>query len=458
MYTFWRAWMRSLEGHRSRRPALHCTQRCCRKSSMLRAFSVVRRHLMMNDRSLTPRLIAVWVLIALGTGCGDQTTQVVIHVDSPAGPGSAEPHLAGGHNETAVLSWLEPTNDGVALRYASFADKAWTPPRTVTQGTDWFVNWADFPSVVPISDSLWAAHWLAKRPGGTYAYDVAMALSLDGGETWGTPLSPHTDGTQTEHGFVSLFAWHDAVGALWLDGRNMTEDGHATNPGAGAGMTLRSAAISGNGDLAHEHLIDELVCDCCQTDIALTTNGPVAAYRNRTPEEIRDIYVTRFVDGDWQPGSAVADDGWEISGCPVNGPAIVAQDNLVGIAWFTAAQGRSIVRFARSEDAASTFSTALDIDAERAIGRVDIAMLDDGAMAVSWLRRGLESQGEIVVRRVTSTGVLGPPKVIAKTVTSRPTGFPQMIRVGDDLLVAWTHIADGESTVKTARMSVAALR
>jgi hypothetical protein len=412
---------------------------------------------MTPNRLLASRLIAAWAFISLITACGDQTTTGVIPIASPALPGSAEPHLAMGRDDTAVLSWLEPTPEGVALRYATFADSEWTPPQTVAEGTDWFVNWADFPSVAPISDTLWAAHWLAKRPGGTYAYDVAMALSEDGGQTWGVPLTPHTDGTHTEHGFVSLFPWQNGVGTVWLDGRNMTEDGHSATGDATAGMTLRTAVVSGNGDISHEHLIDELVCDCCQTDVALTSTGPVAAYRNRTAEEIRDIYVARFVDGNWQPGAAVADDGWEISGCPVNGPAIAAQGNDVGIAWFTAAHGRSKVRFARSDDAASTFSPVLDIDAERAIGRVDITILDDGAMAVSWLRRGLESQGEIVVRRVTVKGTLGPPMVIAKTMTSRPTGFPQMLRIGDDLLFAWTHIADGESTVKTARMSIAAL-
>jgi len=407
---------------------------------------------------LSLHLITAWALIGVLVGCGDQVTNGVVHIDSPALTGSAEPHLADGRDGAAVLSWLEPTRDGVALRFSTFEGDQWTPATTVAQGANWFVNWADFPSVAPISETLWAAHWLAKRPGGSYAYDVAIALSEDGGQTWGAPLTPHSDGTQTEHGFVSLFPWQNGVGALWLDGRNMTEDGHSASSDATEGMTLRTAVVSGPGDITHEHLVDELVCDCCQTDIALTSSGPVATYRNRTEKEIRDIYVTRFTDGAWETGKAVADDGWEINGCPVNGPAIVAQQNVVGVTWFTAAQGRSKVRFARSDDAASTFSAALDIDAERAIGRVDIAMLNDGAMVVSWLRRGMESQGEIAVRRVDRDGTLGKPMAIAKTVTSRPTGFPQMLRVGDDLLFAWTHIADGESTVRTARMPVAALK
>jgi hypothetical protein len=117
----------------------------------------------------------------------------------------------------------------------------------VARGEAWFVNWADFPSVVPIADRLWAAHWLARRPEGGYAYDVAMALSSDAGARWGATLSPHTDGTPTEHGFVTLFPWQGGVGAVWLDGRNMQpgEAGDLADHGHGeGGMTLRSVQLS----------------------------------------------------------------------------------------------------------------------------------------------------------------------------------------------------------------------
>ena len=48
------------------------------------------------------------------------------------------------------------------------------------QGANWFVNWADYPSVVAIDEKFWVAHWLAKQSGGkTYDYDVALAISND---------------------------------------------------------------------------------------------------------------------------------------------------------------------------------------------------------------------------------------------------------------------------------------
>jgi len=232
-----------------------------------------QRSLCAHLRQLIGVLAAAFV-----AGCSEPAADAVQQLASPAGLGSAEPHLSRGSDGTIVLSWLEPAGDAVAVRYSILAGDTWRPAQTVARGEDWFINWADFPSVTPINDDVWAAHWLAKRPGGTYAYDVAMALSVDGGQSWGEPFTPHTDNTRTEHGFVSLFPWRGAVGALWLDGRNTVAEGNGNDGGhhGVGGMTLRSAVIGSNQVVPEGELVDDLVCDCCQTDIAITDTGPVA--------------------------------------------------------------------------------------------------------------------------------------------------------------------------------------
>ena len=66
----------------------------------------------------------------------------------------AQPHLATLANKQAVLSWLAPAGEGVALKVIRFDGRRWSTPTTINAGDDWLVNWADFPSVTPISHQL----------------------------------------------------------------------------------------------------------------------------------------------------------------------------------------------------------------------------------------------------------------------------------------------------------------
>ncbi|CAN5220641.1 hypothetical protein BH24PSE2_BH24PSE2_24530 [soil metagenome] len=398
-----------------------------------------------------PALLTCLGLMVL-VGCGHESSELVdaTPLPSPAGAGSAEPHLTLTPDGQALLSWLEETDTGMhALRFAVLDGDSWSAPREITRSADWFVNWADFPSVEVLSGPRWAAHWLVKRPGGTYAYDVAISQSLDSGATWSEPFTPHDDGTATEHGFVSLFPWSGAAGALWLDGRRMT-GGHA----GGGAMTLRAAIFGPGGGATGEWLIDDRVCDCCQTDAAVTPDGIVAVYRNRSQDEVRDIAVVRFDGQRWSEPWVIADDGWRIAGCPVNGPAIAARGDRVGAAWFTAAGGERRVYFAASDDAGRTFGSPARVDDGAPIGRVDVAMLEDGAI-VSWLAEARSGEAQIRLRSVDAAGGSGDVQVLATTSAARSSGFPQMVASRDGLVFAWTA-TETPSRVRTAVLPLSA--
>ena len=378
----------------------------------------------------------------------------IVDIDTPTGPISAQPHLSSTDDGRVVLSWLDHEDDLVSLRFATLGESDWQATVTVARGSDWFVNWADFPSVVPIEDELWAAHWLVKREGGTYAYDVAISLSHDEGASWSAPVTPHSDNTRTEHGFVSLFTSESGVGAIWLDGRNMAEDaGHSDGTHSeGGAMTLRSAVITATGVLAKEVEVDGRVCDCCQTDAITGPGGPIIVYRDRSENEIRDIYSARF-DTQWQSPQLIASDGWEIAGCPVNGPAVDAIGKDVVVAWFTAADNTAIVRFARSRDGGKSFETPVEIDRDDNVGRVDVVLMPDGSGYVSWLRNANEKTALISLRSVSASGKTGPVQTIGKTGTSRAAGFPQLIRSGDGLVAAWTDTLSESHRIRTVRIA-----
>lgn len=410
-----------------------------------------------------------FLTICLTTACDDPepiaTDALISELATDAGIGSAQPHLARNQAGTVILSWLEPHLDGTALKASLLGDDSWQPPTTVASGSDWFVNWADFPSVIPLNHGDWAAHWLVKSGTGTYAYDVVIALSKDQGHTFSDAISPHRDGTQTEHGFVSLFPTKQGVGAIWLDGRNMSavphEQNHSGHDHGTGGMTLRGAVLQEDQTLAQEQLIDELVCDCCQTDVATTATGAVAVYRNRSENEIRDIYLTRYDGNSWSKGREVAADNWQIAGCPVNGPAVAAVGNHIAVTWFTAANDEPKIRFATSEDGGNTFSAPIDIAADKPLGRVDVVMLPDLTAIVSFMRRAAINKtgeaAEIVITSISDGNVLSPI-LIATTDASRPSGFPQMIELNDNLLFAWTDTNGEDTQIRSAMLPVSKLR
>lgn len=369
-------------------------------------------------------------------------------VATPAALGGRYPHLATDTQDGAVLSWLQPTADGsFALQHARWQGEAWSSPATVVTGSDWFINWADFPSVVPITDRVWAAHWLQQKPGNVYSYDVRMIVSGDAGASWSEPMSPHDDGTPTEHGFVSLYGVGGELRAAWLDGRHTSgEHDHATG-GHGA-MTLRGATIGADGSrVGLDHEIDARVCDCCQTDSALTREGPVVVYRDRSEREVRDIALVRGTADGWSAPVQVHADGWVIDACPVNGPAVDARGDTVVVAWFTAPDV-SRVRLAFSGDAGRTFLPPVEVASGRVAGRVDVVLLDDRRAVVSWLQDGANG-AEIRAQPFTRDGAAAPAVVVTRTSVARSSGFPQMIHAGGGLLFAWTESSDPPA-VRTA--------
>jgi hypothetical protein len=319
------------------------------------------------------------------------------------------------------MSWIEPVADGGhALRFAAWDGARWSEPGTIASGTGWFVNWADFPAMVALSETQLAAHWLQRSGPGRYAYDVMLSQSADAGATWSPPLSPHRDGTETEHGFVSLFDHDGDIGIVWLDGRHFEAGAHEdpTNE-----MMVRFTTLAADGTLADEVLLDQRACDCCQTAVALTARGPVVAYRDRSAEEVRDIAVVRLVDGEWTPPRTLHEDGWSISGCPVNGPAAHAAGDDVVVAWFTAAAGTPRVNVAFSADAGASFGPAIRVDGGDPVGRVDVLLLPSGHALVIWLEN-VGEVAEVRARLVARGGRPGAPRTVAATGLERASGFP----------------------------------
>ncbi len=347
-------------------------------------------------------------------------------VRTPASGNVAGPRFSQGKDGALVLSWMETGDSGTTLNYATLAAGKFSDARPVVTEARMFVNWADLPSVLPLGDNHLIAHWLRYSAEKTYSYDVVVSQSHDDGTTWSEAVTAHTDGTPTEHGFVSIAPGPDGATLLWLDGRNTPD----------ASMTLRSAVITPEGQLTREQEVDESVCDCCQTDMAMTANGLVAVYRDRSPAEIRDIYISRVENGRWLPGRPLHADHWTIPGCPVNGPSIVASGERVAVAWFTAANDLPQVKLVRSEDSGNSFTDPVEIASGAINGYVGLAALEHGSLAVSWVAKSESGDNVLQVRAISASGKPGPVLDVARIHQLRV--FPQLAFIDDHLWFAWT--------------------
>ncbi|MEO1052984.1 MAG: hypothetical protein AAFX87_20280 [Bacteroidota bacterium] len=369
--------------------------------------------------------------------------QSIKSIDSPASARSSLPFLSTNAKSDVYLSWVEAIEGGThQLKYSKLNGEQWSAPQVIASGNNWFVNWADFPSVISNGNSGMIAHFLAKSGEGKYAYDVRLTQATGDGSEWENSFKVHDDQTASEHGFVTILPWEDDFFVTWLDGRNTVNEPREP-------MSIRTASIGQDGTKQDEKALDLRVCDCCQTSAAITTQGPIVVYRDRSEEEIRDLSIVRYENGEWTEPEPVHQDGWEINGCPVNGPKADAIDNHLAVAWFTAANGEPKVKLAFSDDSGQRFESPIQVNQGITLGRVDLAMIDPQNALISWLETA-DSTAVIKAVRIDKSGQRGQTIDVATTSPARSSGFPQMTISVEKVIFAWTEVQEESTQVRTA--------
>ena len=400
--------------------------------------------------------VTVLVACLLACGCGgprnEQNTPTPVAATTAATPtltisaltvpvpaGSGEPQLTTSSKGT-ILSWVESDGPMATLKFAERSGTGWSESRTVAAGKDWFVSDADVPTVQHMADGTLVAAWYRSTDVQAEAYDTWLAYSKDEGRTWSAPFKPYKDRTKTQHGFASMFDQPGGgLGLVWLDAREWELDKDAPDGGA---VMLRSASFDPAWKQTSDQVANLRVCDCCQTSVATTSDGVVVAFRDRSDKEIRDIHVTRLEGGKWTDPQPVHHDNWEIDSCPVNGPAISARGRTVAVAWFTAASGQGHAYAAFSQDAGRSWGEPVRLDEQISTGRVDIELLDDGGAVATWVEFA-NQQAQLKARRIAADGKLSAPVAVQGTAPGRVSGYPRMVRQGDDLLFVWSESGEG---------------
>ncbi|MCG2587420.1 exo-alpha-sialidase [Rhodohalobacter sulfatireducens] len=401
-------------------------------------------------------------VVVFAISCEEQPLQRPLMeyvMNNPTLEGSRYPNFYEDDTGQLYMSWVSKIEEEIhALQYSAYVNGRWTQPKTVKVDMNFFVNWADFPSVVGIDGTELAAHRLRKVEGGPYAYNVEVSFfdSANSG-SWIDPITVHQDTTATEHGFVSMEPINsEKVLAVWLDGRETAGRADDEYADTSQSMTFRSAEISASGEITNRQIIDSTVCDCCSTDLTKTEDGYVAVYRGRTADEVRDIKIAHYdpEEGSWSQPVTVHDDNWQIMACPVNGPAVAANGNEVAVAWYTAENDNPRVLFAKSSDGGQTFGDPIRINETtyRVLGRTDLTISDDGRTYVSWMQES-EGMGYVMMREVVSADSLSNPQTVGITDSSRNSGFPKIALIDNSLIFAWTQ-TEPILRVRTAKVDL----
>ena len=346
-----------------------------------------------------------------------------------------------------VLSWLEQKDTAATLKFSELTGDTWPPGKTIASSEKWFISDADVPTVMRMSDGTLVAATYPLIDYQLEAYDLRLSYSKDEGKTWSRPITPYRDKSKTQHGFASLFEMADkSLGLVWLDGRDM-DPSRAKEDGA---MDVYFASFDSSWKQTAESSINARVCECCQTSVATTADGPIVAFRDRTADDIRDIHVTRIEQGKWTDAVSVHDDKWKIDACPVNGPAVAARGKDVAVAWFTALDDNGKTYAAFSKDSGRTWGPPIRLDEGSALGHVDIELLDDGSAVATWVEFANE-RSQFRARKVQASGERSKAIVLAGEGEARVSGYPRMAKRGTDLVFAWTESSGpGMQEVKAA--------
>ncbi len=399
----------------------------------------------------------IWIL----DGCAPEVIPSKVSQGQFVSTSGGQPHIDISTSGIVRISWTQYHPDtSYSLRMSTLDNGRWSTVREIARGDDWFVNWADFPSIQSFGDTddHLIAHWLQMSADGTYDYDIMLSTSDDGGLTWSEPFILHDDGISAEHGFVSMTPFQDKIYASWLDGRHAQSHDHSVTHSHHSAMTLRGAMITKEGTISMRTELDDRVCDCCQTSSTAGDDEIITAYRNRSSHEIRDISYVIWTDSMWSDPMNVYNDGWHIAGCPVNGPAIDMKGRMVAIAWYTeASEAKSgKVQLAISTDHGLNFSSPIVIDNGNPLGRVDLEIYNQDKVVISWIEN-TEAQAWIKAKVFDQSLHQLAEIDIAPTTHKRASGFPRFGIKDTLMIMAYTQIKGDSSFIQSQFIDLTAL-
>jgi hypothetical protein len=190
------------------------------------------------------------------------------------------------------------------------------------------------PAQKPAMDASHAAHDMGAKPAmqapqsNKRDSQIKYVTSADG-KKWSEPISVDTDTSRLTRGFfdATVLANGELAVAYLKDVKGSTKHEE---------RDLRLAITKG-GVFQPERLIDGVVCDCCNINLLVETDGKLNVYYRDNNDDVRDIAVLTSTDNGltFKDSKIIHADKWEIKGCPHTGASSVITEKGKLIAWYS---------------------------------------------------------------------------------------------------------------------------
>lgn len=265
-----------------------------------------------------------------------------------------------------------------------------------------------------------------------FAGHIRLAVSDDGGRSFGEPLTVNDDRAPITHRFNAMLADAQGVTVAWIDKR----DSQGRADYRGAAIYSARSSDGGRSFAANRKLADHS-CECCRLGLAADRDGtPVVFWRHVFAPNQRDFALARLDE----TLRRASEDGWAIDACPHHGGALaIDQEGGRHIAWFTGAEKSPGLHYRRIDGEVMTVPLPFgNLDAQAG----HPALTVQGASVHLVWREFDGRETRIVGMRSTDRGQSwSAPAAIAKTAGAADD--PLLIAGREALWLVWNTADDG---------------
>jgi hypothetical protein len=410
-----------------------------------------------QDR-VASRILAALVLVTLCACSGGPPTTATLDVDGRA---DATPSIAASGAYVAV-AWGARVDSKTDVFLATSRDGGATfaAPVQVNDVPGEARLGGEFPPRVVLSPRTGGGTpdivvlWTARGAN----VEIKTAKSRDGGRTFDAPVVLQSAGADGDRGWpsVAVDPTDGRIHAVWLDHRGLAaaagtlaHQHHAASESDGVAMAQKSGLYyaSAGDTTSPEREVVKGVCYCCKTALATGSGGELyAAWRHVYPGNLRDIAFS-MSPGHGEPFSPpvrVSEDGWEINGCPDDGPAVaVDAGGTVHVVWPTVIQenGPQGALFYASTRDGRTFSSRMRIPTLGGVkpAHPQIAIDANGRILVGWDEQ-VSGQRVAAVRELRTDAEQQPS--FGEIVTLGSGIYPALAAADTGFVAAWTAPLD----------------